>query len=361
MEQKARHLFKWAKAGFPLLIWLALAILSTTQLYSIFQLENRDVPLWRVAWWQSTVWLLWAIMTPLVLWLGRRYPLERTNWRRIAPIHLLASVLLTILHLLGVAGLRYAVPMLLDEPQTFGYVLMSVINYFHINLLAYWAILGVASAFDFYRRWQKEQLQGAQLKEQLAQAKLQALQMQLHPHFLFNTLHTIATLVDDEPKLARQMIARLGDFLRLTLQENAAETVTLGREMEFARAYLSIEEMRFQDRLKVHYEFEPDVMAALVPYLILQPLVENAIRHGLAPRASHGRLELRAKQRDGRLQIEVRDNGGKLAAVNEGLGLANTRTRLEQLYGTEANLTLIVDDESRYTVAAIEIPFSPTS
>lgn len=360
MEQTSRQWNKWIKAALPLLIWLALSLLSTTQLYSVDRMDGRDVSLWLIAWWQSSVWLLWAILTPPVLWLGGRYRLERANWKRILPIHLSASVLFALLHLILLASLRFAAPLPHDPPGTFGeHLLFTVTGFLHIDLLTYWAIVGIASAFDFYRRWQTEELQGAQLKQQLAQARLQALQMQLQPHFLFNTLHTVATLVEDDPKLARRMIAQLGDFLRLTLEENGAELVTLGRELEFTRAYLSIEELRFQDRLQVHYSLAPETLSARVPYLILQPLVENAILHGLAPSANCGRLELCAEQREGRLRIEVRDDGGKLASTNEGLGLANTRARLTQIYGASADLTLTVN-ETGSTVAAIEIPFAAT-
>jgi len=180
--------------------------------------------------------------------------------------------------------------------------------------------------------------------------------MQLQPHFLFNTLHTIATLTEDDPKLARRMIVRLGDFLRLTLREETTELVTLQHEMEFARAYLSIEELRFQDRLHIIYTLAPDTLGALVPYLILQPLIENAMRHGIAPRAKSGRLELRSERRDSSLRIEIHDNGGKLSDAKEGVGLANTRARLAQLYGATAQLTLTLD-EIGDTVAVIELPF----
>jgi hypothetical protein len=353
-------LYKWGKQAAPLLIWLTLALLSTTQLYSIFRFENRHVPLWRIACWQSSAWLLWALLTPLVLWLGRRYRLERSNWRRGALIHLSAGLALALLQMVWLAFAHRTAPLLPEARETFRDALLSGFSYFHINLLTYWATLGVAGAFDFYRRWQTEQLQGAKLKEQLARARLQALQMQLHPHFLFNTLHTIGTLVEDEPRLARRMITRLGDFLRLTLEEDVMETVPLGREMEFARAYLSIEELRFQGRLQASYALAPETMSARVPYLILQPLIENAIRHGLAPRAGPGRLELRAASHDGQLRIEVRDDGGKIASTHEsnnGLGLANTRARLAQLYGPAGRLTLTVDG-SGDTVAAVEIPFA---
>jgi hypothetical protein len=358
MEQQTDgHWRNWIKWGLPPLIWGSLAVLSTTLSYSIYRLENRDVSFWRVAWWQSSAWLLWALMMPLVLWLGRRYRLEKAGLRRVLPVHLGAGLLLVLLHSGLVALLRYAAPLIDEPPVTLRDILFTGVFNLPINLLIYWAILGIGSAFDFYRRWQTEQLQSAQLKEQLALARLQALQMQLHPHFLFNTLHTIGTLVEDEPKLARRMIARLGDFLRLTLQENGTELVSLGRELEFTRTYLAIEELRFQDRLKVIYEIAPEALAGRVPYLILQPLVENAIRHGVAPRARRGRLELRAERSNGRLRIEVCDDGGRFVQTAEGVGLKNTRHRLAQLYGEQAALTLTLNENGQ-TVAAIEIPFA---
>jgi two-component system, LytTR family, sensor kinase len=356
-------LYQWGKQAAPPLVWLTLALLSTTQLYSIFRFENHRAPLWRIACWQSWTWLLWALLTPLVLWLGRRYRLERANWRRGALIHLTASVAFALMQMTSLAFVRYLTPLLPEMRMTMSAALLSCVSYFHINLLTYWATLGVAGAFDFYRRWRTEQLQGAQLKEQLARARLQALQMQLHPHFLFNTLHTIGTLVEDEPRLARRMITQLGDFLRLTLEDDVVEMVPLGREMEFARAYLSIEELRFQGRLQASYSLASETTVASVPYLILQPLIENAIRHGLAPRAGPLRLELRAERHDGRLRIEVRDDGGKIASTHDGdngVGLANTRARLAQLYGPAGRLTLTVDG-SGDTVAAVEIPFATTS
>jgi two-component system, LytTR family, sensor kinase len=351
--------YTWGKKAAAPLVWLTLALLSTTQLYSIFRFENRQIPLWRIACWQASTWLLWALLTPFVLQLGRRYRFERASWRRAALIHLAVSVAFALLQMVFLAFVRHTAPLLPEAPQSLRDALLSCVSYFHINLLTYWATLGVGGAFDFYRRWQTERLQGAELKAQLARARLQALQMQLHPHFLFNTLHTIGTMVEDEPKLARRMITRLGDFLRLTLEEDVVEMVSLGREVEFARAYLSIEELRFQDRLQSSYSFAPETTAASVPYLILQPLIENAIRHGIAPRAGPGRVELRAERHDGRLRIEVRDDGGKIASTHDGdngLGLANTRARLEQIYGPAGLLTLTVDGNGD-TVAAVEIPF----
>lgn len=351
---------KLGRRALPQLIWIMLSFLSTTQLYSIYKLENRNVPIWRIICWQSPTWLVWILLMPCALWVIHRYRLERNNWKRVVWVHLFASILFSLINLALVASLHYLIPLFPDMKTSVRSAILSCLFYIHINVMTYWSILGISGAFDFYHRWQNEELRAAQLKEQLAQAQLQALQLQLHPHFLFNTLHTIATLVDEKPLLARQMIARLGDFLRLTLGNHTVEVVTLGREMEYARAYLSIEELRFQDRLQVDYSIAPETMAAKVPYLILQPLVENAIRHGLSSRASDGKLMLNAKRIENKLHIEVRDNGGKINSSNIGVGLENTRTRLAQMYGSTAQLNLTIDTQG-ITVAAIELPFTATS
>ena len=177
-----------------------------------------------------------------------------------------------------------------------------------------------------------------QLSAQLAQAQLQALRTQLHPHFLFNTLNGIATLVHRDPQAADQMIARLSALLRLTLEGVGVQEVPLAKEIDFLTSYLEIEKVRFGDRLTVEMQIAPEVLGARTPYLILQPLVENAIRHGIAPRAQPGRIEIRAASENGFLVLEVRDNGPGLAGGSEtltrwGMGLSKTRSRLEKLYG----------------------------
>jgi sensor histidine kinase YesM len=174
----------------------------------------------------------------------------------------------------------------------------------------------------------------------LTLAQLEALKMQLHPHFLFNTLHSISALVHRDPDAADRMIARLGDFLRLTLENSGAAEVSLQKELEFLTCYLEIERVRFQDRLTTSVEVEPSALDSPVPNLILQPIVENALRHGVAQSSAPGRVEISAKRENGSLRIRVRDNGpglnrvtGSREAFKEGVGLSNTRARLEQLYG----------------------------
>jgi LytS/YehU family sensor histidine kinase len=208
-------------------------------------------------------------------------------------------------------------------------------------MLTYGAILGVGLAFSYYARFREREMRASQLEAQLAQAQLQALKMQLHPHFLFNALHSISALVHSDPDAADKMIARLGDFLRLTLENSAAQEVPLRQELEFLNCYLDIERTRFRDRLTTQIEADPQLLDCVVPNLILQPIVENAIRHGVSQRAAHGHVEVRASRAGDALRLEVRDNGrglpegAEVCRANQGggVGLANTRARLQQLYG----------------------------
>jgi two-component system, LytTR family, sensor kinase len=349
----------WSGAGAICAFCLLLGVLSVAQLYSIFQFEHRAVALWRLVAWQGSGWFFWAVLTPAVWWWCRLFPLVGGRLRRSFPAHLGLGFGLAFMQGLVLAFIRFAVPLAEERDFSLRNAAISALSFIHVNLLAYWAIVGANFAFEFYRRWQVREVQTVQLREDLLKAQLQALQMQLHPHFLFNTLHTIATLVGDEPALARRMIARLGDFLRLTLNREATQFVPLASEVEFVRAYLAIEEVRFQDRLRVAYHIDASVQSSEVPSLILQPLVENAIRHGLSGRAAAGVLELRALRVDDRLRLEVRDSGGKLNGASGGLGVQNTKSRLARLYGAEGRFSLAVEPDG-HTVAAIDIPFTRT-
>jgi two-component system, LytTR family, sensor kinase len=188
------------------------------------------------------------------------------------------------------------------------------------------------------------------------------LKMQLHPHFLFNTLNSISALLHQDPGLADRMIARLGDFLRLTLDNSGSQEVTLQRELEFLKCYLEIERVRFQDRLTVSYDVAPETLDAMVPNLVWQPIVENAIRHAIAPRAGSGRIEVRAQRIGSKLQLQVKDDGPGLSSKqgsngSKGVGLANTRERLRQLYGDEQRFEL-GSGSDRGLVVTLEIPFN---
>jgi LytS/YehU family sensor histidine kinase len=202
-----------------------------------------------------------------------------------------------------------------------------------------------------------------QTQLQMTQAQLEALKMQLHPHFLFNTLHSISTLLGEDVKAAHEMLTRLGDFLRMTLDNSGEQEISLQEELKFLRCYLEIELVRFQDRLTIEMTIEPETLAARVPNLILLPIVENAIQHGIATRVGHGRIAIHASRRDGQLRLEVKDNGPGMQAgssadqrLKRGLGFANTRQRLERLYTTGQHFQLSDAPEGGLQVT-LEIPY----
>ena len=286
---------------------------------------------------------LWGIFSLLVFAFSRRFPVEfrplRTrNLLLHFPALLLFAGLHQAVHLLvrwsSSARLRQQFPSLLDCYRAyFGLG-------FYIDLIVASLIIIAVHALLYYRRFRASELEQASLKTQLAQAKLRALKMQLHPHFLFNTLHSISSLVLEDPPKANSMIARLGDFLRLTLEESDQQLVTLKKETEFLRCYLEIEQVRFGDRLTVELDLEPAALTAQVPHLILQPVVENAVQHAIAPRASPGCIKIEARRLNDQLRIEVRDSGPGITEARgilerRGLGLSNVRSRLEQLYGRD--------------------------
>jgi LytS/YehU family sensor histidine kinase len=210
-------------------------------------------------------------------------------------------------------------------------------------LMTYSAIVGLSYAIGYYRESQARALTSAHLETRLMEARLKTLEAELHPHFLFNTLHAISTLVHSDPDAADRMISRLSDLLRITFSRSGAARVPLQEEIEFLQKYLDIEQTRFQDRLAVHYDIDPETLDAEVPRLILQPLVENAIKHGVSKRVGPGTIRIASDRKGDALWLEVRDNGAGMAAasgdqISSGVGLSNTRARLECLYGEAQGL-----------------------
>src|SRR4029077_17072143 len=282
--------------------------------------------------------------SPFIFRFSRRFRVEfrRLRVRNLA-VHLPAVVLFAAAHqALSLATLWAITPRIRGEFESslsayyarhFGYG-------FYIDLIIASLIVIGAHALLYYDDFRTSELQQSALKAQLAQAQLRALKMQVHPHFLFNTLHSISSLVLEDPPKANSMIARLGDFLRLTIENSEQQLVTLKEETEFLRCYLDIEQVRFGDRLTVAFALEPQTLSAQVPHLILQPVVENAIQHAIAPRAARGRINIEAKCLNNLLRLEVKDNGPGIASNGdlpgaEGVGLSNVRARLHQTYGSD--------------------------
>jgi len=314
--------------------------------------------------WELPYWLLWALLTPVVFRLTRRFPLERRRLPQNALVHLAACLGLALAHraaylmigwILHVAVYRRLASLSEVYASNFFFNLPN-------GFMSYGTILLVGSVVEYFRHQSR-------LETELAQAQLQALKMQLQPHFLFNTLHSISTLLDDDPEAADEMLARLGDFLRLTLENSGAQEVTLQEELELLRCYLEIERVRFEDRLDVALEVEPETLDARVPNLILQPIIENAIRHGIVPRTGCGTIQVRASREGGTLRLQVRDNGPGFRAaggsepapdppnhLGHGLGFTLTRARLERLYAARHSFRL-ADAPGGGLEVTLEIPF----
>jgi sensor histidine kinase YesM len=368
LEGKGSHIKvrrrRWGRLGLIWGIWTFIGIVFTLQGYFTSYRSERPMPFSDSLYLQMTWSYLWALATPLVLWASDRLPIERNNWIRSsllhAPISILLSVFLTALgHILLWLYWGYGA----GKPFSFERMGRFVVANFSEGVGIYLLIALTSYASNYYRRYREGQLRTLQLEAQLSQAQLQALKMQLQPHFLFNTLHSISALLTKDIEAARKMITRLGDFLRLTLENSGSPEVTLQREMEFLSCYLEIERIRFQNRLVTRMDLGEETLKAKVPNLILQPIVENAIRHGIAPRSTPGLIEIEAKQLNGTLRIQVRDNGPGLSEhrtsenlFTKGLGLANTETRLERLYGA-AHLFDLRNNPDGGLIVTLEIPF----
>jgi len=234
----------------------------------------------------------------------------------------------------------------------------------HIGLVVYWLIFGIVRGLDYYVRYRAGELRAANLQTRLVRSQLDALRTQLHPHFLFNTLNSISVLMRKDVDAADRMLVQLSSLLRVTLSANDAHEIPLEQELEILERYLEIEKIRFEDRLTVRMDVDPALRDALVPQLLLQPLVENAIRHGISEREAAGVVEIRAERSDGIVRLEVRDNGPGMRAPSpnrgEGVGLSNLRARLEHLYGAHASLvTRDADGGGAIVVAAV--PFHTES
>jgi sensor histidine kinase YesM len=353
-----RRLLKW---GLIAAGWMLFGIFFASQVIITRAYEGRPVRLGETL----AAWMIcacvWLCLTPFILYLARRFPLERRRWLKSVLVHLAASASFALLQL-GIYVLAALLVGLYSGQQPFLASFRNLlIASIHFDLLTYWAIIGLSHALDYYRKYRERELRASQLETTLAQAQLDALRMQLHPHFLFNTLNSISVLMAEDTKAARRMLTRLSDLLRASLENKGTHEVTLKEELEFLESYLEIEQTRFQDRLTVRLDVEPKALDACVPNLILQPLVENAIRHGIAPRAAPGLVEIRARRENGMVQLEVCDNGAGLGTAQpeslmKGIGLSNTRARLEQLYGASHRFELH-DREGGGLKVMIEIPF----
>ena len=352
----------WKKWGIIFLCYGGFALFFFSQRY-IVQLQFGKTSEWKIT---LAGWLVWSYcwfpVTPLILQMSQRFPLQQGKLMRALGIHLCAGIVTSfvITGLFIVAQMLIMAPLFPHNAPNFESFRTLAPKEIHHGLMVYGFVVGVAQAIDYYFRYRERELQTSNLETRLVQAQLDALRTQLHPHFLFNTLNSISVLMHKDTEAAERMLLQLSNLLRVTLAGNLAHEIELRQELEILAHYLAIEQIRFQDRLTVRMHIDPTALEALVPQLFFQPLVENAIRHGIAERDSRGIIDLQAERRNGKIYLEVRDNGSGLDTATEnlieGVGLSNTRARLQYLYGSESSLR-VSNSEAGGLVVAAKLPF----
>jgi signal transduction histidine kinase len=356
----------WLKWAIIFGFWTLFSALYANQIYfEMLHTPGMNHSWFRIAIWQLLVWYIWGCLSPLVLLLGRRFTFEGSSWLGSLVVHFAAALVLAAVHGAAETSLKMLIrpfDVWSDVRPFLSQYQSGLRNFFVFDVLVYWAILGFGYAFDYRKRYRERESQASQLKAQLAQAQLEALKVQLHPHFLFNTLHTIAGMVrSNETRPAVDMIAGLSDLLRHALESADEQEVPLRDEVKFIELYLGIQKVRFSDRLTVRIDVAPETLNALVPNLILQPLVENAIRHGVSLNDAAGLIVIETYSDDEMLHIRVCDDGPGLQAgwrleESGGIGLTNTRDRLKHLYGAAHRFDLR-NGATRGMTASIAIPF----
>lgn len=344
-------------------VWAVPALLAALETLVFWRMSNRPFPAWLAFASQTPGWMVYAALTPLIFALGRRLPLRGAHAARNAVAHLAAAQVAGVLYAGAstLASLAFS-PVPRTTPPTrllLGWWLSAL----PLATLSYFGVLGVGYALIYLAESRRREVEAAQLAAQLAEARLGALRMQLHPHFLFNSLNAATVLArDGDTAGVARMLTDLSALLREVLRDDGAHEIPLEAELSFVRRYLAVEEVRFPDRLRVHVDADDALRGALVPSFVLQPLVENALRHGIARRTAAGRLTIAARRgaHAGELVLTVHDDGAGLpadwgGADDYGVGLANTAQRLAQLHGTAAALTLAPLAEGG-TVATVRLP-----
>ncbi len=354
---------RWVRWSVGFVVWTMLGLSFAVRSYLTALQNNANVS------WKGTLsaylidFYLWGLLSPLIFILAKRFELWRHLPRNFFIHGILSAVFsFVVLSIAAVAIWYLGYPNLLRTATLFDLYRSTALSafYLHTGLTIYWTTLIVAHASHYYRGLRQQETKAAHLATQLAQAQLRALEMQIHPHFLFNTLNSIAALLHKDVEAADLMIARLGDFLRLTLKRSDDQTINFGEELEFLKCYLDIERIRFHDRLVVEMDVEPKALEVKVPNLILQPIVENAIRHGIAKQTNSGRIAIRAFMEEERLIMQVEDNGPGLtpngdSASSGGIGLNNSRARLEQFYGDDFRME-IANSAGHGVIVTVDIP-----
>jgi two-component system LytT family sensor kinase len=343
-------------------VWSVLALVyGFQQVRAVFVMEGRRIGLWTALWPAFQTYWIYALLTPAAIEFARRVELQRGRLRRFLLTHgagflgfAVAQAVLRVV-LFSVHDPRTRVL----RPRSLMLMYNVFLVFFNDDIFIYFPIVGAVMAYTSYVQNRQREISQSKLQAQLASAELQILKMQLHPHFLFNTLQAISALVGKDPHTAKRMIALLGDLLRAAIDRTGEQEVPLRDELDLLERYVQIELVRFGDKLRVDFDMEEASLDALVPGLLLQPLVENAIRHGARSQAGPAEVRIGSRIRGQRLLLTIEDDGPGLPPPDlrnpRGLGLENTRARLGHLYGSEQRLEL-ENRESGGLRVTIEIP-----
>jgi signal transduction histidine kinase len=352
---------RWLRAwAISAAAWTLATILLLTGSYTAYRLKGVPVP-WAVFLAEWVHFQIWAFFSPLIFWGVWRAPIARPRVLRLVACHAAAGVAVSALHIVPLQMARQLISLFIDDriymPMTALWFARILLN----NLFAYLDVAAIGHAVHFARETRAGQLRASKLEAQLAQAQLQSLKAQIHPHFLFNTLNSVSSLIHRDVEAADRIIALLSDLLRQSLEMPPDALVPLRRDLEFLGRYLEIEKTRFKDRLRLRIDVAPEALDAEVPSLILQPIVENAIRHGIARRSRAGIVEIHARQDSEDLVLEVRDDGPGLPEsglfAGHGVGLANTEARLRQHYPNRYRFELLNHSEGGLVVR-MSFPFT---
>jgi hypothetical protein len=343
--------------GRSLAFWLPLSLLVSWQTYSLERRMHLPVVLGQVFLVYAARFLTVAILTPPIFYCVDRWPVTGVTFRRVE-----AYVLGYLPFSLSFAFIRWLLlPPWMEDTLTWGERNLSTLlqiaySTFADMLLLYLGIVVAAHAYTYFVRGQRQEIEQLELRQSLAQSELQALRAQLHPHFLFNTLQGVSTLINTDREAAQLMLHTLADLLRTVLKHGSADLVTFREELAFAKAYLDLEQMRLGKRLDVRWEIAPETGGTLIPQLLLQPLIENAVVHGVAHSRSGGWIELQARVQDGRLHVRIANSLAGLTPSGSGVGLANTRARLRYLYADDARFEFQRSESTATAAAVLDLP-----
>lgn len=366
IEEKTLFGVSWNSIQIAFAVWTILGLSFASESYLRNYKSGRILPVWIFLIEFLTEFYLYALLSIPVFMLGKKFPLRIKGSKKTVfinySIHLIASIIFSIVNVFTATGITW-----LWQREMFpAFFTLNMIldpHFLHRGVVVYWGIIVVGIGIEYFRGYNGEKLRVAELSSKLSDARLNALKMQIHPHFLFNTLNSIVGLIQEDRKAAEEMTTRLSDFLRMTLQSSTEPFVTLEKEIHFLKTYLDIEKIRFQERLTVEFKYDEKTASAKIPNLILQPLVENSIKHGINNLKENGKIEISARRDGNRLILKIFDNGNSkkpktpdFSDMQSGLGLKNTQERLQQIYGENFSFDIKSNIENGIT-ATIDIPF----